>query len=91
MMDQPERRRHPRMPVHGAISGKIHTFAEAQVINLSRSGALLQVLNNPTIGAVYPLRLSFLNLEPLELKAKVVRCEAHAVRRNDEGESTIVY
>lgn len=91
LMDGSERRRHPRVPVHGKVSGKIHAFAEAEVINLSRSGALLQVPNSPAIGALYPLRLSFSNLEPLELKAKVVRCEAYENRRNGEGESTMVF
>jgi hypothetical protein len=90
-MDTPDKRGHPRTPARGEVSGKIHNFEDAQVIDLSRSGALLGVVHAPSIGSIYPLRLSFSDLPPLQLNAEVVRCEASETHSSDKGELAIVY
>ena len=51
-----ERRRRPRVAVHGEVMGRIHTVASAPFVDLSESGALLEVACALRPGAFYTLR-----------------------------------
>lgn len=86
-----ERRQYPRVALKGEVHGKIHTVSAVPVINLSVSGALLEVdctLNPQTI---YSLRLVFNPAEQLECKCRVVRSYVHGFGRNERGEKVITY
>jgi hypothetical protein len=84
-----ERRRRARVRVEGEVRGRIHTVPSAPVIDLSESGALLEVPCSLHPGSLYVLRL------PLEsevvLRSRVVRSYVHGLTRRDDGESAISY
>jgi hypothetical protein len=86
-----ERRKHPRLTLKGQVKGKIHTVASAPIINLSLTGALLEVPCTLRVGAVYTMRLAFDQAQALEVKAQVVRSYVHGFDRNDKGETVIKY
>jgi hypothetical protein len=91
-MAEPEgvnRRRRARVRVEGEVSGRIHTVQSAPVIDLSESGALIEVPCTLRPGTVYVLRLP-LGTE-LVLRSRVVRSYVHGVKKVANGETTITY
>jgi hypothetical protein len=91
-MAEPEgvnRRRRTRVRVEGEVSGRIHTVQSAPVIDLSESGALIEVPCTLRPGTVYVLRLP-LGTE-LVLRSRVVRSYVHGVKKVGNGETTITY
>jgi hypothetical protein len=86
-----ERRRHPRVSLNGEVRGRIHTVASAPVVNISVSGALLEVPCTLQIGALYTLRLTIQQGEVLEIKGKIIRSYVHGFAKNEKGETVIKY
>jgi hypothetical protein len=88
-----ERRRRPRIPVHGEVMGRIHTVASAPFVDLSETGALLEVACALRPGSFYTLRFT---LPPpdgreLALKARVVRSFVQGFQAGAQGDNVIVY
>ena len=71
--------RPPRIPVVGARAQIATTVAD--VVNLSRTGALVRTTHHQRPGAEWPLVLE-LRKAAVTLKARVVRCDAAAVPRH---------
>ena len=91
-MAEPEgtnRRRRARVRVEGEVAGRIHTVQSAPVIDLSETGALIEVPCTLRPGTVYVLRLP-LGTEVV-LRSRVVRSYVHGVKRVANGETAITY
>ena len=86
-----ERRRHPRVPVHGEVMGSIHTVASAPFVDLSLTGALLEANCALKPGAFYRLRFTIPESGELVLKTRVVRSAIHEFRPGPKGERLIIY
>ena len=96
MADKPkgsgaERRRHPRVPVHGEVSGSIHTVASAPFVDLLETGALLEASCALKPGSFYRLRFSIPGSGEVVLKTRVVRSFVHGFRPGPKGENALVY
>lgn len=85
-----ERRRQLRVPAKGSVRGKIHTAASVPVLDLSMSGALLEVPCTLKVGEIYKLRLA-IRSNVLAIKSKVVRSYVHGFDKNQSGEMVIKY
>ncbi len=79
------------MSLNGEVRGRIHTVASAPIINISVSGALLEVPCTLRVGALYTIRLAIEQDEVLEVKAKIVRSYVHGFAKNERGETVIKY
>jgi hypothetical protein len=77
--------------LNGEVRGKIHTEASAPVINLSLTGALLEVPCTLQVGAFYTLRLALHADRFVDVKGKVVRSFVHGFDKNEKGEMVIKY
>ncbi len=85
-----ERRKQLRVPAKGGVRGKIHTAASVPVLDLSISGALLEVPCTLKVGEIYTLRLA-IRSDVLAIKSKVVRSYVHGFDKNERGEMVIKY
>ena len=79
------------MSLNGEVRGKIHTEASAPVINLSLTGALLEVPCTLQVGAFYTHRLALHGDRFVDVKGKVVRSYVHGFDKNERGEMVIKY
>jgi hypothetical protein len=86
-----ERRRHPRVPVHGEVMGSIHTVASAPFVDLSLTGALLEAACALRPGSFYRLRFTMPNEGELVLKTRVVRSAIHEFRPGPKGDNELIY
>ena len=86
-----ERRRHPRVPVQGEVMGSIHTVASAPFLDLSETGALLEVTCALKPGSFYRLRFSVPGAGDLLLKTRVVRSFVQGFRTGPKGETVLLY
>src|SRR5512141_2614620 len=86
-----ERRRHPRVPVHGEVMGSIHTVASAPFIDLSETGALLEVTCALKPGSFYRLKFSIPGSGELVLKTRVVRSFVEGFKSGPKGETVLLY
>ena len=86
-----ERRRRPRVAVHGEVMGRIHTVASAPFVDLSETGALLEVACSLRPGAFYTLRFVIPDGHELILKTRVVRSFVQGFQPGPRGESVVVY
>jgi hypothetical protein len=86
-----ERRRHPRVPVHGEVMGSIHTVASAPFVDLSVTGALLEAACALRPGSFYRLRFTIPGGGELILKTRVVRSAIHEFRPGPKGENELIY
>lgn len=96
MADKPkgtgaDRRRHPRVPVHGEVMGSIHTIASAPFVDLSETGALLEASCALKPGSFYRLRFSIPGTGEMVLKTRVVRSFVHGFKPGPKGENALVY
>jgi hypothetical protein len=85
-----ERREHARLQLDGEMQGRIHAALEAPVVDLSVSGALLEVPTTLAPDMKYVLKLC---LEPgklLELRSEVVRSYVHGFQ-NQGGTPAVRY
>ena len=86
-----ERRRHPRVPVHGEVMGSIHTVASAPFVDLSLNGALLEANCALKPNSFYRRRFVLPVGRELVLKTRVVRSAIHEFRPGPKGEKELVY
>lgn len=86
-----ERRRHPRVPVHGEVMGSIHTVASAPFLDLSETGALLEVTCALKPGSFYRLRFSVPGDGDMLLKTRVVRSFVQGFKTGAKGETVLLY
>src|SRR5688572_18501120 len=86
-----ERRRHPRVPVHGEVMGSIHTVASAPFIDLSETGALLEVTCALKPGSFYRLKFAVPGAGDLVLKTRVVRSSVQGFKSGAKGETVLMY
>lgn len=87
----PERRRHPRVPVHGEVMGSIHTVASAPFVDLSMTGAMLEAACALKPGSFYRLRFTIPGAGEVVIKTRVVRSAIHEFRPGPKGEKELVY
>jgi hypothetical protein len=82
-----ERRDHPRVPVKKpAIS-----IVETLVVDLSLSGALLEVPSSLPSGTRYSVRLTIANEQAVSLTGEVVRSYVHGFEKGSGGVPAVKY
>ena len=86
-----DRRVRARVAVHGDVLGKIHATRPAPVVNLSETGALVEVDCVLRPGTVQMLRLPLRGGGELTLRCRVVRSFIHGVDRAAGEESVVRY
>ena len=86
-----ERRRHPRVPVHGEVMGSIHTVASAPFVDLSENGALLEVSCSLKPGSFYRLKFTVPETGEMLLKTRVVRSFVQGFKTGPKGETVLLY
>ena len=79
------------MAVHGDVLGKIHATSPAPVVNLSETGALVEVDCVLRPGTVQMLRLPLRGGGELTLRCRVVRSFIHGFDRAAGEESVVRY
>jgi hypothetical protein len=89
--DGRERRKRVRVEVEGDVLGRINSVSAAPVLNLSETGALLEVASVLRPGAIYMLRLPLAPGRQLNLKSRVVRSYVHGFQPKQGGESVVQY
>jgi hypothetical protein len=90
--DGRERRKQPRVPIQGGeVEGRIHSVNSAPVIDISETGALLEVSSALRPGTVYVLRLSFGPDRQLNIRCRVIRTFVHSFQPKAGGESNVTY
>jgi hypothetical protein len=85
-----ERRKRVRVTVSGEVQGRIHTVQAAPVLDISETGALLEVPCSLRPGAVYLLHLP-IEGGPLTLQSRVVRSFVHGLTKKADGETVVQY
>ena len=86
-----ERRDHPRVPIDGQLQGEIEAFVVAPLMDLSISGALLEVPSALPANARYSLKLPMSETESVELHAEVVRSYVHGFDSISAGKPAVKY
>jgi len=89
--DGRERRKHPRITVKGEVLGRIHTALPAPILDLSETGALLEVSSVLRPGSIYALRLTLGPDLVLSLRSRVVRSYVHGFQPRKGGETLVRY
>jgi len=86
-----ERRDHPRVPIDGQLEGEIDASVVAPLMDLSLSGALLEVPSALPANARYALKLPTSETESLELHAEVMRSYVHGFDSASVGKPAVKY
>ena len=86
-----DRRLRTRVAVHGDVLGKIHATSAAAVVNLSETGALVEVECVLRPGTVQMLRLPLRGSGELTLRCRVVRSFIHGFDHAAGEESVVRY
>ncbi len=86
-----ERRDHPRVPIDGQLQGEIEAFVVAPLMDLSISGALLEVLSALPANTRYSLKLPMSETESVDLHAEVVRSYVHGFDSISAGKPAVKY
>lgn len=86
-----ERRDHPRVSIDGQLQGEIEASVEAPLMDLSLSGALIEVPSALPANARYSLRLRLSETKTLELHAEVVRSYVHGFQTVTAGQPAVTY
>ena len=86
-----ERRRHPRVPVHGEVMGSIHTVASAPFVDLSETGALLEVTCALKPGSFYRLKFTVPDNGEMVLKTRIVRSSVQGFKSGPKGDTVLLY
>ena len=86
-----ERRDHPRVPIDGQLQGEIEASVVAPLMDLSLSGALIEVPSALPANAHYALKLPMSETESLELHAEVVRSYVHGFDSVSVGKPAVKY
>ena len=86
-----DRREHPRVPMDGEVRGKIESRIEAPLVDLSLSGALIEIVSALPASEMYRLRLPLDKGGMLELRAEVVRSYVHGFDTQGAGKPKVKY
>ena len=86
-----ERRGQPRVSIDGGLQGEIEAAVEAPLMDLSLSGALLEVPSALPAGARYALKLPAAGEEIPRLTAEVVRSYVHGFDKEGTGPPSVRY
>lgn len=86
-----ERRSHPRIAIEGAIEGALDSVIEAPIVDLSMSGALVDVSSGLPSGGRCALRIPTERNETLEIPARVVRSYVHGFHKGKDGQPSVRY
>ena len=78
-----ERRSHPRVSLKDRDSSS--PVVESAIVDLSLSGALLEVASKLSPKSRYLVRLERADGEPLEVSGEVVRSYVHGFAKDDKG------
>lgn len=89
--DGRERRKRPRVSVQGEVLGRIHTSSSAPILDLSETGALLEVSSVLRPGSIYVLRLPLGPEKVMSLRCRVVRSYVHGFQPQKGGETLVRY
>ena len=86
-----DRRRWPRAPLRGEVTGQIYTEHAAPILDLSEGGALVEVPCALRPRSVYSVRLVIAPETVLLLRASVVRSYVHRFENAGDGETHVRY
>ena len=86
-----ERRGQPRVAIDGDLRGEIEASVHAPLMDLSLSGALLEVPSALPANARYSLKLPISETESLEIDAEVVRSYVHGFESVAAGKPAVRY
>lgn len=86
-----ERRDHPRVPIDGQLQGEIEAFVVAPLMDLSLSGALIEVPSALPANARYALKLPMSETDSVEVQAEVVRSYVHGFDSISAGKPAVKY
>lgn len=86
-----ERRDHPRVPIDGQLQGEIEASVVAPLMDLSLSGALIEVPSALPANARYALKLPITETEFVEIHAEVVRSYVHGFDSVSAGKPAVKY
>lgn len=86
-----ERRGQPRVAIDGGLQGEIEAAVTAPVVDLSVSGALIEVPSALPANARYTLKLPMSATETLEIHAEVVRSYVHGFDSVSAGKPAVRY
>ena len=86
-----DRRVRARVAIHGDVLGKIHATSPAPVVNLSETGALVEVDCVLRPGTVQMLRLPLPGAGELTLRCRVVRSFIHGFDHASGEDSLVRY
>ena len=87
-----DRRGHPRVPIAGELQGKIETTIEAPLVDLSLSGALLEMPSALAANTRYRLKVDTSDGgEPFQVDVEVVRSYVHGFDRDGSGQPAVKY
>jgi hypothetical protein len=86
-----ERRSTSRLALHGEVLGRMPSGAVVPVVDLSPTGALLEVYSVLRPGSVHGLRLQLGPREEVAVQARVVRSFIHRFDNQARGETVVLY
>jgi len=86
-----ERREHPRVSMDGELRGQIESAIDAPLIDLSLSGALVEVPQALPANARYDLKLPVGAEGSLQLRAEIVRSYVHGFDHAGPGKPAVRY
>lgn len=85
-----ERRRAPRIRLAWTLQAKVRAYVPARVVDVSTTGALLEVDHPLPPRTACTLRLP-VNGDELQLAAVIRRCSVGGYGLNERGEKTVLY
>jgi len=86
-----ERRDHPRVPIDGQFQGEIEASVVAPLMDLSLSGALIEVPSALPKNARYALKVPMSETDFVEIQAEVVRSYVHGFDSISAGKPAVKY
>ncbi|GMR24302.1 MAG: hypothetical protein BMS9Abin37_2825 [Acidobacteriota bacterium] len=86
-----ERRDHPRVPIDGQLQGEIEASVVAPLMDLSLSGALIEVPSALPANARYALKLPMSVTDSVEIQVEVVRSYVHGFDSVSAGKPAVKY
>ncbi len=86
-----ERRGHPRVPIAGELHGKIETTIDVPLVDVSLSGALLEMPSTLAANTRYRLKVVASDAAAFEAEVEVVRSYVHGFDRGTAGQPAVRY
>jgi hypothetical protein len=87
-----ERRSHPRLAIEGAVEGALDSVVEAPIVDLSVSGALVELSSGLPSGGRCLLRIPVDDGEAtLDVSGEVVRSYVHGFDKDRQGQPSVRY